>query len=200
MRRALRILHDEHLTLSALLRSILVILAEARTIGAKPDFSVLRAMLFYIAEFPEKRHHRKESDLLFPKLRARTPLSRALLDHLDEDHTRGEAKIRELEHALTAYEMLGASQHESFELAARRYVDFYLAHMALEETEILPLASRVLTSEDWDELDLAMALDPDPLASAESEQDFRSLFSRIVFRAPATCDLVDASLVHAILR
>jgi hemerythrin-like domain-containing protein len=200
MRRALRILHDEHLTLSALLRSLLVLLEEARTTGTKPDFSVLRAMLFYIAEFPEKRHHRKESDFLFPKLRARTPLSRALLDHLDEDHTRGEAKIRELEHALTGYEMLGSSQHESFEKATKRYVDFYLAHMALEEREILPLATRVLTPEDWDELDVAMALDPDPLTGVEPEQDFRTLFSRIVFRAPAKCNLVGEGLVQAVFR
>ncbi len=196
MRRALRILHDEHATLGGLLCAITLILSEARTTGSKPDFAVLRAMLFYIAEFPEKRHHRMESDLLFPKLRARTPLSRPLLDHLDEDHARGEAKIRELEHALTSYEMLGDSQRDSFEASARRYADFYLAHMALEEREILPLADQVLTAEDWDELDAAMALDPDPLA-AEDDRDYHALFSRIVFRAPATCGLVDPIMVQA---
>jgi hemerythrin-like domain-containing protein len=198
MRLALRMLHEEHAALRGLLFSILPILLQARAAGSRPDFSLLRAMLFYIAEFPEKRHHRKESDLLFPKLRARTPLARRILDHLDEDHTRGEAKIRELEHALTSYEMLGDSQCESFETSARRYVDFYLAHMALEEREILPLAEQVLTEEDWDELDAAMALDHGPLA-AVADRHYKALFSRIVFSAPAACRLVDPGAAHATL-
>ena len=196
MRRALRILHEEHAALRGLLGSVLSILLQARAAGSRPDFAVLRAMLFYVAEFPEKRHHRKESDLLFPKLRARTPLARRLLDHLDEDHARGEAKIRELEHALTSYEMLGDSQRQPFETSARRYADFYLAHMALEEREVLPLAERVLSDEDWDELDAAMALDADPLATI-ADRDYEALFSRIVFRTPDACGLVEPDRVHA---
>ncbi|HSV78198.1 MAG TPA: hemerythrin domain-containing protein, partial [Ramlibacter sp.] len=94
MHEATRIIRDEHAALSAMLRSILLLLAEHRRKGTLPDFAVLRAMLFYVDEFPEQRHHRKESQLLFPKLRARTPISRELLDRLDDDHDRGERKIR----------------------------------------------------------------------------------------------------------
>ena len=91
---ALIVIRDEHAALAAMLRSILLLLARHREQGTQPDFAALRAMLFYVDEFPEKRHHRKESDLLFPKLRAHTPLSRDLLDRLDEDHARGELRIR----------------------------------------------------------------------------------------------------------
>ena len=70
---ALRIIREEHAALSAMLRSILLLLAQHRREGSLPDFATLRAMLFYVDEFPEKRHHLKESELLFPKLRARTP-------------------------------------------------------------------------------------------------------------------------------
>jgi len=70
-----RIIREEHAALSAMLRSIVLLLAQHRRLGTLPDFGALRAMLFYVDEFPEKRHHRKESELLFPKLRARTPLS-----------------------------------------------------------------------------------------------------------------------------
>src|SRR6476660_10592763 len=118
----IRIIRDEHSALSAMLRSILLLLAEHRRQGTLPDFAALRAMLFYVDEFPEKRHHRKESELLFPKLRARTPISRELLDRLDEDHARGERNIRDLEHALLGFEMLGEPRREAFERAAERYV------------------------------------------------------------------------------
>jgi hemerythrin-like domain-containing protein len=193
MRKALRTLHDEHLTLIGLLHSILAIVTEAGEREAQPDFKVLRAMLFYIAEFPEKRHHRHETELLFPKLRALSPSLRPLLDRLDEDHRRGEAKVRELEHGLTALELLGPSHRGAFGEAARRYVDFHLSHIALEEREILPVAARVLAEEDWEEIEEAMARDPDPLAAIQPGQDYPALFATIAFHKAADQALVGAS-------
>jgi hemerythrin-like domain-containing protein len=189
MHETVRIIRDEHVALAAMLRSIPLLLAEHRRKGTLPDFAALRAMLFYVDEFPEKRHHRKESMLLFPKLRARTPISRELLDKLDDDHERGERKIRNVEHALLAFEILGESRRAPFETAMERYVDFYLAHMALEEREILPLAERVLTEQDWDELDRAFLGNRDALAGAEPEEEYRELFTRIVNRVPAPIGL-----------
>ena len=184
-----RIILEEHAALSAMLRSIVLLLAQHRQQATLPDFAHLRAMLFYVDEFPEQRHHRKESELLFPKLRARTPMSRDLLDHLDEDHARGERNIRELEHSLLAFEMMGEPRRHGFEQAAQRYVDFYLAHMALEEKEILPLAERVLTDDDWAQLDEAFCANRDPLTGYEPEAPYRALFTRIVNLLPAPIGL-----------
>lgn len=185
----IRIIRDEHSALSAMLRSIILLLAQHRRQGTLPDFGALRAMLFYVDEFPEKRHHRKETELLFPKLRARTPLSRELLDRLDDDHARGERRIRNVEHALLAFEMMGESRRKAFEQAVEHYVDFYLAHMAMEEREILPLAERVLTEEDWAELDQAFGANRDPLTGCEPDAEYRELFTRIVNAVPAPVGL-----------
>ena len=184
MHAALRTLRDEHAALSALLRTVMLMLAQSRASGRAPDFGALRAMLFYIAEFPEQRHHQKESQLLFPLLRARTPLARDVLDRLDQEHARGEARIRELEHALTAWEMLGAARAEAFEHAMRRYEEFYLGHMALEEEEILPLAERALSETDWRHLDAEMTGEADPLTGREPEAPYRALFARILDLVP----------------
>ncbi|WP_213953947.1 hemerythrin domain-containing protein [Variovorax sp. dw_954] len=187
-----RIIREEHAALSAMLRSILLLLAQHRRSGTLPDFAALRAMLFYVDEFPEKRHHRKESELLFPKLRSRTPISRELLDRLDDDHDRGERKIRNVEHALLAFEMMGESRRAAFETAVERYVDFYLAHMALEEREILPLAERVLSEEDWAELDRAFSANHDPLTGCKPDAEYAALFTRIVNAVPAPIGLGEA--------
>jgi hemerythrin-like domain-containing protein len=189
---AVRIIREEHVALAAMLRSILLLLEQHRRTATQPDFAALRAMLFYVDEFPEQRHHRKESEVLFPKLRARTPMSRELLDKLDADHELGEHMIRELEHALLGFEMLGEPRRIAFERAAQRYVDFYLAHMALEEREILPLAERVLTAQDWADLDEAFAANRDPLTGCEPEPDYRALFTRIVGLVPAPIGLGSA--------
>lgn len=182
---AIEVIRSEHLALSAMLRSILLVLAEHRRRDTLPDFAALRAMLFYVDEFPEQRHHRHESQVLFPKLRARTPLARDVLDRLDEDHARGERLIRELEHLLLAFEMMGAPRRAAFEQAAERYVAFYSAHMAMEEQQVLPLAERVLSEDDWQEIDDAFARHRDPLAGNTPDAEYQALFSRIVGMVPA---------------
>ncbi len=192
-----RIIREEHAALGAMLRSILLLLAQHRRQGTLPDFAALRAMLFYVDEFPEKRHHRKETELLFPRLRARTPLSRDVLDHLDADHASGERSIRDLEHALLGFEMMGEPRRDAFEQAAEHSVSFYLAHMAMEEQQILPLAEQVLTDDDWAELDTAFGANRDPLAGHgsgdEPDADYRALFTRIVNIVPAPIGLGAAS-------
>lgn len=184
-----RIIRLEHGALAAVLHSLVMLLEQYRKGHATPDFETLRAMLFYVDEFPEKRHHPKETELLFPKLRARTPLSRSLLDKLDSDHASGERRIRHVEHALLAFEMLGEPRREAFEHAVRQYSDFYLAHMRLEEQEILPLAEHTLTEEDWRELDDAFARNRDPLTGHNPDSAYNALFTRIVNHVPAPLGL-----------
>jgi hemerythrin-like domain-containing protein len=185
----IRILREEHAALAALLRSIGLLLAQSRREHSLPDFHALRAMLFYIDEFPEARHHPKESELLFAKLRARAPLARELLDTLDEEHTRGERLVRELHRALLGFEMLGEPRRATFEATAERYTRFYLSHMAKEEQEVLPLALKTLTEADWSDLDGAFLSNRDPLTGCEPEADYRALFTRIVNAVPAPIGL-----------
>jgi hemerythrin-like domain-containing protein len=185
----LTVIRDEHAALTAMLRTLTLLLAEHRRRGTLPDFEVLRAMLFYVDEFPERLHHAKESTLLFPRLRRRSDEANAVLDRLDREHAHGEAKIRELEHALLAFEMMGEPRRAAFESAADSYVQFYLAHMRTEEREILPLAERVLLAEDWVELDEAFARNRDPLTGHEPAPEYAALFSRIVCRVPAPLGL-----------
>lgn len=186
---ALRILREEHAAMAAILSSARTLLAEHRRLGTLPEFEALRAMLFYLDEFPEQRHHRKETDLLFPLLRARTPELREELLQLDDDHAHGEYKVRELEHALLAFEMMGEPRRAAFEEAFGRYADFYLGHMAMEEKNILPLAARVLSEADWRELDEAFEGHRDPLTGHEPDAEYRTLFTRIVNLVPSPIGL-----------
>jgi hemerythrin-like domain-containing protein len=190
MHPTLRIIRVEHSTLSAVLRSIDLLLAECRRRGIPPDFAVLRAMLFYIDEVPEKLHHPKESALLFPKLRERSVALGSVLDRLDADHAQSQAAIRALEHDLLALEMMSeASDGEArllrFEAAMHSYIGSYLEHIRTEELQVLPLAERVLTEADWAELDAAFMHNRDPLTHSEPEDEFRPLFKKILMTLPA---------------
>ena len=186
---SLTIIRDEHNALAAMLRSLPMLLTQARRDHKLPDFSVVRAMLFYIDEFPERLHHTKETQLLFPKVRARMPELSATLDRLDADHGQGERAVRELEHLLLAFEVMGESRRDAFEQAVDRYIASYLNHMAVEETEILPAANTHFTPEDWAELDAAFAANKDPLAGHEPDDGYRPLFRKILNSAPAPIGL-----------
>ena len=72
------LIRREHEALRAVLLAMARLLREARHHARRPDFHALRAMLFYIGEFPERLHHVKESAMLFPRLRERVPEAAAL--------------------------------------------------------------------------------------------------------------------------
>ena len=186
---ALAVIQDEHQALAAMLRSMNLLLAQSQREQRPPPFDVLRAMLLYVDEFPERLHHPKETELLHPLLRVRCPELGATLDRLDADHARGEAAIRELEHLLLAWEVMGASRREAFERALSRYVDGYLSHMAAEEAEVLPAARQHLSATDWASLDQAFAANRDPLTGHAADDAYQPLFQQILMHAPAPIGL-----------
>ncbi|MDP3616843.1 MAG: hemerythrin domain-containing protein [Rhodoferax sp.] len=190
LHQSIQIIRDEHAVLAALLRSIEMMLA--RGAGTEPEnyFDAMRAMLFYIDEFPERQHHPKESELLFPRVARLVPETAELIARLDQEHANGEAAVRELQHLLLAWELLGESRRAAFDAAAKRYLAFYLEHIRLEETVILPAALKVLSAADWQELDAAFATNCDPLTGKyPRDPAYDQLFTRIVSRAPAPIGL-----------
>jgi hemerythrin-like domain-containing protein len=186
---SLRVIRDEHQALSAMLRSMSMLLAQSRRESRLPDFDVLRAMLFYVDEFPEKLHHTKESELLFPRVRQRAPELADVIDRLERDHVKGEHAIRELEHSLLAFEVMGEPRRMVFEQALERYTRSYLEHMATEEHDILPAAQKHFSADDWAALDAAFEANRDPLTGHEPEEGYRPLFRKIVMKAPAPVGL-----------
>jgi hemerythrin-like domain-containing protein len=181
---AAQIIRDEHAGVAAVLRSMRLMMMQGP--GDEPErfFDVLRAMLFYIDEFPEKLHHPKESELLFPLLARAVPELAPVIGRLEEDHARGESRVRELQHLLLAWELIGESRRAAFTNAAQEYVSFYLDHMRVEETQLLPAAERALGDAQWVELDQAFETSRDPLAGGPRDPSFDRLFTRIVLAAP----------------
>ena len=182
----LRIIREEHAALAAMLRSLTLMVGRGPKRDTETFFTVLRAMLLYVDEFPERLHHPKETELLFPKLRIASPQIGADPDRLDRDHAKAEANIRELQHLLLAWEFIGETRRGAFEGACLRYVKFYLDHMQLEETLILPAAERCLSAEEWSQLDEAFASHRDPLTRQfPPDPAYERLFAHILLKAPA---------------
>jgi hemerythrin-like domain-containing protein len=182
--QAIRTIKDEHLSLAAVLHNMLHLIHEIRDRGAKPNFELFGTMIYYIDAFPERHHHPKEDGYLFRVLRIRHPAAKPLLDRLEGKHWTGAHKIRLLEQALTRYQHGGANEFASFAKAVEDYAAFHWNHMRSEETEVLPLAEKYLTTNDWEAIDAAFLGHADPLLGSDAGAGYQALFTRICNLAP----------------
>jgi hemerythrin-like domain-containing protein len=181
---AIAVIRDEHRSLGAVLHGMLYLIREIRFAAAAPRFDVFHAMLDYIDAFPERFHHPKEDAYLFNFLSVRHSDAVPLIDRLRAEHAIGAEKIRQLADALTRYEADGARAFARFAGAAAAYAAFHYSHMRAEEDELIPLARKYLTTDDWKAIDAAFAGNADPLIGIEAGAQYIDLFRRIVNIAP----------------
>lgn len=190
MHKANSIIREEHRSLSAVLSGLCELARMAQAPGVRPQFEVFRAMLYYIDTFPEREHHPKEDSHLFARLAKRTPDAAALIDALRAEHSQGAVLVRDLERALHEMELTWPRGAAAFEEAVKSYAQFHWNHMRREETELLPLAERVFSEQDWGDMAAAFEANNEPLGDLRTT-DFKALFQRILNLAPAPIGLGD---------
>jgi hemerythrin-like domain-containing protein len=188
MKDAIAILKSEHRSISAVLHGLKELARMAGDATVRPGFQVVRSMLRYIDEYPERLHHPKEDEHLFARVLQRAPEARALIDQLQAEHKEGARLIRELERALLFFEEGWPAGAREFAQAVEAYAEFHWQHMRKEEQELLPIAERVLSAADWNAIDRAFAANLDPAAGVE-QRDYDRLFTRIANLAPAPVGL-----------
>jgi nucleotide-binding universal stress UspA family protein/hemerythrin-like domain-containing protein len=181
---ALAIVRDEHRSLAAVAHGLELLAREARAQGQPPRFDLLRAIVHYIRAFPESQHHPKEDAYLFRKLRERTKEFNDTLEELERQHRDGHELVDELERSIERYEAEPHAGYDQFAEAVARFVASQESHMRLETRVILPAAFKHLTPEDWHEIGRAFAENGDPRFSADTDEEFRQLFARILNLVP----------------
>lgn len=188
MHKGARVLHDEHLAIAAVLQALQHLARMAQDPGVKADFRAFHAMIHYIDAFPERLHHPKEDQVLFARLWEKSAEARPLVARLKAEHVEGARLVRDLEAAVRKYEQAWPHGAQDFAAAVQAYADFHWKHMRSEEQELLPLAERALSEEDWAAIEHAFAQNEDPIADLRG-QDFEKLYTRILSLAPAPIGL-----------
>ncbi len=186
----LRVIREEHHALKSMLQSMHLLIRQGPEQDSMRFFRALRAMLFYIDQYPERLHHPKETELLFPQIPTTDPATAQAIAKLDSDHEKSQHAVRELQHLLLEWEFLGESDRDKFVDAFERYKLAYLDHMQLEESVVLPAALNHLTPETWKQIDDEFEKNRDPLTGRYSTTGvYEELFSRIAHDAPAPVGL-----------
>ena len=173
MSQVLEQLRLDHGRMRQLLRIIEEQLALYRS-GRAPDFELLGQIIEYTLNFPDLIHHPTE-DLVFKRLLQRDPASADQILDLLADHARLGALTRRFAAALHNVAHDVEMPRDLFEGIAQEYLDETHRHMVLEETGFFPRALLRLKSEDWAEIDTAIASPEDPLFGDTLADEYRKL-------------------------
>lgn len=183
--KAYDIIRNEHRGLAAVVHCFEHLLDEVREKSLDPPFDAFELLLRYLAEFPDRFHHPKEDDYLFPAVARRDPEAAELIAELRQQHEDVVEMTSALKAALADWRTEPENGFEAFDAKARDYLALQWEHMRLEETRILPAAREKLTEADWETIDRAFSENDDPIFGDNPQREFDQLFTRIVASAPA---------------
>ena len=187
---SINIIKSEHRNLGAVLYSMERLVDEIDQ-GKQADYAVFHGLFTYVDRFLDRYHHPKENHYLFPRVLARAPECKDLIEELGRQHGEGETLFLDMLKALSAFEFSGQSAYPAFREAVLKYTSFQRAHVLKEEVEILPLAQRVLEVSDWEEIDAAFEDNEDPMFGKQWSGEFSELFDKLIKELPAPLGLGD---------
>ncbi len=189
--QAIEILREEHHWIGRMLDCLERELESARRSG-RLEAEISAELLALFVHFADGLHQRREESCLFPRLlgRARSVDERIALGRLCGDHERERQSLRELNERLLGAIYGRPQDLRDFLREAEFFVVLHRQHLVEENLRLLPLAERLLESED-DGLLLAAYRDlertgPDP---SRLGRRIHELSSRLGLDAPASSQL-----------
>lgn len=129
------------------------VLAEQLERGERADVSLLESIVEFLRTFADRCHHGKEETFLFPALiRRGVPSHGCPIGGLTGEHQKGRVMVGELADAIRGYAAGEPPARENLVKSLRELVIFYPNHIWKEDYLLFPLAGKVLTPEDQQEL------------------------------------------------
>ena len=107
----------------------------------------------FFREFADLGHHEKEESVLFPGMvRAGWDWDSGILSEMRHEHDQGRYLMRTLRHASLQKNLWSGEDQRHLVSVARTFIEFQRAHMAKEDTELLPAVREKLPSEAQQEI------------------------------------------------
>ncbi len=170
-------LREEHRNIAKVLRALEHQLAIFDR-GEQPDYDVLAAIADYFVSFPERCHHPKE-DLVYSRMRGRDAILAGAMTALDAEHAKISALARHFHEAVHNVMQEVEVSRGAFDEVARHFLEEQRHHMRMEEEHFFPLALKVLSEEDWKEIEAAITTDQDPVFREQNAKNFAVLRDNI---------------------
>lgn len=173
--------HAEHVNFLRLL-DILQKELDAFHHGAQPNYDLMVDIVSYLRHFPDVHHHPRE-DVMFSCMAKLDPSLSIALERLRQEHRVIAAAGEELLKTLNEVTSGAVIARAVVESIAAMYLVYYRHHIASEEEEVLPRAARLLSAEDWREVQAAAPAWRDPMFGDKAEVGYRELRRHIALEA-----------------
>jgi hemerythrin-like domain-containing protein len=145
-------LEAEHRVIQKIVAGMSV-LAEQLEDGDPVDVSLLESIVVFLRTFADRCHHGKEETFLFPALiRRGVPSQGCPIGGLTMEHQKGRVMVGELAETIRGCAAGEPPARENLVKSLRALVAFYPSHIWKEDYLLFPLAGKVLTPQDQQEL------------------------------------------------
>ncbi len=141
--------------------------------GEHPDCTMLATAAEFLRTYADKLHHGKEEALFFPMLVKRgVPPQGCPIGGLNHEHEKARALVQALAQQVPAYQSGQPGANDPLLATLRALLDLYQNHIWKEDAMVFPMADKVLTSTDQQELcekfaEVDRSVGPDVLARLE---------------------------------
>ena len=148
----IEVLEAEHRVIQRVVAGMAV-LVERLDGGQALDVLLLENIVEFLRTFADRCHHGKEEAFLFPALIHRgVPSHGCPIGGLTMEHQKGRVMVAELADAIRGYAAGEPPARENLVKSLRALVALYPSHIWKEDYLLFPLAGKVLTPEDQQEL------------------------------------------------
>lgn len=152
--------------------------------GTTADFDLLRLVMRYTGEYPDRVHHPRE-DVVFALVKRRAPEMAETIDALIGEHAEIPGETARFARLIDLMADDGTMRRSLFVSEGRAYVAIQRRHMERENTVLLPAALAALTAEDWAAAEADTARVEDPLLGGADAGEYRRL-REIIFGSAST--------------
>ena len=146
--------------------------------GETPDYAIMRSIVVYIQEYPEKVHHPLEDEIFAILLKRVEDDDNKLVHDLVVDHTDLEVLSRNLRKSLETLKD-GLVTEEDLKHLLSRFLSRQRQHMYIEERKVYPMIRSVLTDADWDHVKTIVPIFDDPVFGERTQNDYELLYREL---------------------
>ncbi len=140
-----------------------------------PDYDLMLDIMDYLTGYSDSVHHPRE-DVIFAKVAQCDPSAAQAVEELAGQHQKMADDGRLLRSRLQSIVNGAVESRDAIESGGREYVDTLRRHMEKEYREVFPVARKVLTAADWEQVDAERgALQADPLTEERLGQQYAAL-------------------------
>src|SRR5512136_173480 len=149
---ATQVMETEHRNIGAVVKALGGV-ALAIEKGLPADVALLGAAVEFFRLYADKLHHGKEENLFFPLLVKRgVPAQGCPIGGLNHEHEKGRLLVKALADQTPAYAQGSPGAKDALVQTLRGLVDLYQNHIWKEDAMVFPMADKVLTAADQEEL------------------------------------------------